>query len=224
MRFVDPRSVPSTVHRTATRATTALCTVLGICTAAHASTVTMPPPDPVPIYGGTAVEECGWPTTVFMDGCTGTLVHPEVVVFAAHCMFFTGGFGPSFVGFGESDAAFSREIPTSDCTMFPGWIPDESMFGNDVAFCTLAEPVIDVPVVPILMGCETEILQPGQDITLVGYGMTEFGSFGVKHEVDTVVNGFEGPEPLGAVMDPFLTVILSPVDSQGKSSVSPLYS
>src|SRR5690606_4917360 len=33
-----------------------------------------------------------------------------------------------------------------------------------------------------------------QPITLVGYGLTNTGSVGIKHEVTTVVNGFEGPE------------------------------
>lgn len=173
---------------------TPLCLTLSLSVAAHASSLTELPPDPSTIYGGTEVGECGWPTTVSMEGCSGTLVSPEVAVFAAHCMFFAGGVGPSFVSFGESDTGPARQVATQSCTMFPGWVPDESTFGFDVAFCVLAEPVIDVPIVPILMGCETEILQPGQDITLVGFGVTEFGSFGVKYAVDTVVNGFEGPE------------------------------
>ncbi len=182
------------MRRPALCSATTLYVSLGIATAAHATSVTVPPSDPQPIYGGSEVEECGWPTTVYMDGCTGTLVHPEVVVFAAHCMFFAGGAGPSFAGFGEADGDFAREVGTSDCMMWPGWVPDESTFGFDVAFCTLTEPVIDVPIVPILMGCETEILQPGQGITLVGYGVTETGVFGTKHEVDTQVNGMEGLE------------------------------
>lgn len=147
---------------------------------------------PQPIYGGTEVEPCGWPTTVFMDGCTGTLVHPELVVFASHCMFFAGGSGPEVVGFGESAQDLTREVATSSCTMYPGWVPDESGLGFDVAFCVLAEPVFDVPIVPILMGCETDVLQPGQEITLVGYGVTDDNVFGTKYEVVTTVNALEG--------------------------------
>lgn len=173
---------------------TPLCLTLSVSVAAHASSQFELPPNPSNIYGGTAVEECGWPTTVTMEGCTGTLVSPDVVIFAAHCMFFAGEVGPAFVGFGETDFNPAREVATQSCTMFPNWIPEESSFGTDVAFCVLSEPVLDVPIVPILMGCETELLQPGQDITLVGFGVTDQGLFGVKHAVDTVVNGFEGPE------------------------------
>jgi hypothetical protein len=44
------------------------------------------PEDPEAIYGGETVAVCGWPTTVSMQGsCTGTLVHPQVVVYAQHC-------------------------------------------------------------------------------------------------------------------------------------------
>jgi hypothetical protein len=172
----------------------AVLPLLVLSATAHARALTDPPTPPQPIWGGTAVEECGWPTTVFVDGCTGTLVHPELVVFAAHCMFFSGGPGPATVAFGESSGAPSRELPTAGCTMFPGWVPDETSFGNDIAFCRLAEPVLDVPIVPILMGCETDVLQPDQAITLVGFGITDRGALGIKHEVVTTINGFEGPE------------------------------
>jgi len=182
------------MRRSWLRTTLVPCIALGLAATAHARSLVPPEPEPAPIYGGTVVEECGWPTTVSMGGCTGTLVHPEVVIFAAHCMFFSGGGAPPTVGFGESDFAISREVATQDCTMFPNWIPEESSYGTDVAFCRLAEPVLDVPIVPVLMGCETEILQPGQDVTLVGFGLTEIGEYGVKHEVVAQVNGFEGTE------------------------------
>ncbi len=42
---------------------------------------------PQSIYRGTEVAECGWPSVVYLReaGCTGTLVHPEVVLYASHC-------------------------------------------------------------------------------------------------------------------------------------------
>lgn len=171
---------------------TATGCLLLLSTTAHARAVTGAAPPPQPIWGGTVVEECGWPTTVYMDGCTGTLVHPEVVVFASHCMFFSGGSGPAFASFGETIDQPARQVATQSCTMFPGWVPDESGLGKDVAFCVLAEPILDVPIVPILMGCEAEVLAPGQEITLVGYGVTNNGSAGIKNEVVTTVNALEG--------------------------------
>jgi len=169
---------------------TALLPVIALLsTTALAASEAIPGSEPLHIYGGSAVEPCGWPTTVYVDGCTGTLVDPQVVVFAAHCMFFAGGAQPSTIRFGEVGEMPEREVPTVGCAMFPGWMPDEASFGSDVAFCVLEEPVTDVPIVPILMGCETEVLQPGQEITLVGFGATESGMLGVKHEVVTTING-----------------------------------
>ncbi|MCX4247648.1 S1 family peptidase [Paraliomyxa miuraensis] len=168
--------------------------LIAFAPAAHAERLTTAPLPPQPIVGGAPVEACGWPTTVHLDGCTGTLVHPELVVFAAHCMFFAGGQGPATADFGETVDTLARQVPTAGCTMFPGWVPDETQFGNDVAFCTLAEAVTDVPIVPVLMGCETDVLMPDQEITLVGFGLDDTFSFGTKNEVVTTINGFEGPE------------------------------
>lgn len=166
-------------------------TIALFSTSALAASVAAPDREPLGIFGGAPSESCGWPTTVFVDGCTGTLVHPEVVVFAAHCMFFAGGQSPPAVGFGEDTSSLTRTVATGSCSMFPGWTPDDPNLGADVAFCVLAEPVNDVPIVPILMGCETEVLTPGQEITLVGFGNTDQGSFGIKHEVVTTINGPE---------------------------------
>ena len=41
------------------------------------------------IYGGIEAGTCAWPQTVAVTGgqglCTGTLIHPSVVMYAAHC-------------------------------------------------------------------------------------------------------------------------------------------
>lgn len=153
---------------------------------ARATPITDSPTPPQPIAGGTEVEECGWPTAVTMLSgtslCTGTLVHPELVVFAAHCMYFSET-SPAVVGFGEALAPTAREVATQSCTMFPEWSPDAPGIASDVAFCVLAEPVLDVPIVPIAMGCEAEVLEPDQEVTLVGYGQTDTSPLGIKHEV-----------------------------------------
>lgn len=162
---------------------------------AHATPLTDSPIPPQPIAGGTVVEECGWPTAVTMLSgtslCTGTLVHPELVVFAAHCMYFSET-SPAFVGFGETLFPSAREVPTQSCTMFPEWDPSPASDGFDVAFCVLAEPVLDVPIVPILMGCETEVLELDQEVTLVGYGETDTGPLGTKHKTMATLDWMGG--------------------------------
>jgi hypothetical protein len=152
-----------------------------------------PPDEPLPdepelpptseIYGGAPVDACGWPSAVSLGGsCSGTLVHPELVIYAAHC-----GSSYGSVRLGESAyGGAGRSVPTSYCKTYGGGGPGN---GNDFAFCKLAQPVYDVPIVPVLMGCETHVLQSGVDVTLVGFGNANNGPYGIKREVTTDLNG-----------------------------------
>ncbi|MEM7153704.1 MAG: trypsin-like serine protease [Myxococcota bacterium] len=135
------------------------------------------------IYGGTDVAACGWPTTVSLGGsCTGTLIHERVVLYAAHC-----GSSYNSVRFGESVYGPSRIVGTDTCRTFPGGGPGD---GDDFAYCVLSEPVTDVPLVPMLMGCEVDqYLTPGRSVTVVGFGNADTGPYGVKREVTTQLNG-----------------------------------
>lgn len=131
------------------------------------------PDDPQGIYGGTPVETCAWPAAIFVGGCTASLVHPRVVVLAAHCVFFGS---PNEAVFGENYFQPERTIPLEGCIAHPQWgqqMPGDGQ--NDIAICELSEDVVDVPIVPILMGCEADMLQPGAAATLVGFGEADDG-------------------------------------------------
>ncbi|MEM6993533.1 MAG: trypsin-like serine protease [Myxococcota bacterium] len=151
------------------------------------------PKTPVlPIYGGENSPTCAWPTAVEVGGCTGTLVHPEVVIYAGHC-----GSNVSQAFFGESTfGGGGRSVATQSCRTMPGWNPGG---GTDFAVCTLAQPVTDVQITPILMGCETDVLTPGREVVLVGFGQTETGGSGVKKQVVTTLDHIVNDEAwLGA--------------------------
>jgi hypothetical protein len=144
-------------------------------------------PRPQGIYGGDPAGACEWPTTVFLGGCTGTLVHPEVVIYAAHC-----GSSVDWAWFGEnSNQQEGRYVGTEFCSVYPGGSPG---YGNDFAVCKLAEPVTDVAIVPPLMGCETDVLQPGVETWLVGFGNTDTGDYGTKYEVAVDLQYIENDE------------------------------
>jgi MYXO-CTERM domain-containing protein len=121
-------------------------------------------PEPL-IYNGAETEKCAWPTTVAISGggslCTGTLVHPQLVTYAAHC----GADGKS-VKFGELTIAGKTVTPEMCMTN-----TSYSFQGNDWAFCKLANP-IDMPVTPIPFGCESGIITNGADIAISGFGNT----------------------------------------------------
>jgi MYXO-CTERM domain-containing protein len=124
---------------------------------------------PSSIVGGQPTPACAFPTTVayFADSarCTATLVHPRMITVAAHCM---EGPTPVEITFGDSTtfpSASARRVRIESCTEKGGQAANE-----DFAYCILADPVNDVPIVPILYGCETEIMRPGATVVLVGYG------------------------------------------------------
>lgn len=162
---------------------------LALPSSASARPVLADPLDPRTIYGGSEVESCGWPSVVSMRGvCTGTLIHPEIVLYAAHC-----GVDYSEVTFGErSNGSTGFSVPVQYCRANHEFVGTGQ--GRDFAFCKLAEPVTDVPVVPVMAGCESTVLVPGREAVIVGFGLTEDGGHGRKHAVTTTINVIDHDE------------------------------
>ena len=120
-----------------------------------------------PVVDGTLATACQWPTALSVNGCSATLVHPKLVTLAAHCL--EGGSFPNEVRFGEDDSRPERRVPVETCKGYPDFVVGRT----DVAYCTLTSEVPrDVPPTPIIMGCETDFLQLGSNLTLVGFGLT----------------------------------------------------
>lgn len=143
----------------------------GEARAVDARTAVSPPP--APIYEGTDAGICAFPGVVSLDNgearCTGTLVHPRLVLYAAHC-----GAGSMKIGFGESAAAPARTVEPELCMINPDYAGATDR-GHDWAFCRLAEPA-PVPVVPVAFGCEQDLVQPQATATIVGFGEATAGS------------------------------------------------
>lgn len=132
------------------------------------------------IVDGKSVEECGYAPVVYVGGCTGVLVHPKVIVTAAHCGSIRSA------GFGESDSGLSFTVATDQC-----WKKQASGQDPDLQVCVLAEEV-DLPVIPPLFGCEADWIQQGEQVTMVGYGQTSYGvGGGTKLWSDTTISQVE---------------------------------
>ncbi|MGH1342783.1 MAG: trypsin-like serine protease [Nannocystales bacterium] len=148
-------------------------------------------PDTSSIIGGGPVASCEWPSTVFLENCTGTLIHPEIVVYAAHCGEAERVWFAESVADGTPTPPEGFSVDTEYCWTNPAWLTTQDIGPSraaDYAFCKLAQPVEDVPIVPALAGCETTVLTSETPVTLVGFGGTDQETFGVKFTVDTVLH------------------------------------
>lgn len=135
------------------------------------------PPSTPRIAAGSLVPTCGWPTTVAVSSgslCSGSLIHPRVVVYAAHC-----GAGNKLIRFGEDAWAAGRTIAVESCKAYPSYAGASDQ-GHDWAYCLLAEPIEALPIAPPLYGCERELLDEGVEVAIVGYGQTLDEPSGIK--------------------------------------------
>jgi MYXO-CTERM domain-containing protein len=136
----------------------------------------------VDISDGQLANPCAWPTVVSVGGCTATLIHPEVILYAAHC-----GGGNKTARFGN-DAGGDFNVGTQYCRTYPDYnlVSDEHI---DWAFCVLDYPV-DIPIAPPVMGCEWAELEAEDQVAIAGYGQTyNGGGGGTKQWALTVLNG-----------------------------------
>jgi hypothetical protein len=155
------------------------------------------------IVGGAPTTAGAWPAVAWADvGCTATLVHPQVMLYAGHCGTDLPGFwlGDGFdVHVDEATQTLEprhseeeRFVASAECRSYPhGSVGG----GDDLAYCLLSEPLSDVPPLLPIGACERRALVVGASATLVGYGFEGDGrsGLGIKREVVTSVSEL-GPE------------------------------
>ncbi len=110
--------------------------------------------------------------------CTGTLIAPDIVLTAAHCIVgleeqvATAGGKLMHLAFGIGGSEASRTIPVRSRKVSPDYVAEtagaEPPRGRDLAYLVLEEPVAGVAPVPVRRAAHEESCT----YRTIGYGMT----------------------------------------------------
>lgn len=163
----------------------ALVAVFVISTSMLASQALATPVEETELFvsNGTQAAECAFPSVVLLRNCTGTLVHPRVVVYAAHC-------GRNQTVRLTHASGKGQSLEVEKCNVNPRY-KGASQEHLDWAYCTLKAPAVDWPITPVAAGCELDLLaKSGATVVQAGFGQSNDGgpSFGRKRYASSKIS------------------------------------
>ncbi len=145
------------------------------------------------IVGGVPTSPGAWPFVVGVQAgsrlCTGSLVAPDLILTAAHCIPEGVQPGDVVISFGDDLDAPDGQLFASEIEVHPDFCPETCLKDRyDFAYVRMESEVF-LDVVPLIteQSVYDSSLAVGDDVLLVGYGLDEDGASGVKREVLTPV-------------------------------------
>ena len=153
------------------------------------------PGGPAPVVGGTDAAPGAWPDAVSVmyadgGGCTGTLIAPDVVLTAGHCIEYS----PTAIiaNTVDYDGPGGERIAVTRAMAHPGW---EGSY--DVGVLVLARPATTAPR-PAATSCVFEQqFAVGAAVELVGFGATDLQGESFNSRLRQVTASVRDPDCSG---------------------------